>query len=581
MEFSSTSETKMKKMMKGRQQRDPVKKARTASSSDEDDSDVEKNFALLTERGRGGASEEEEQDHRAEEEDDLSEEEEEGSDDGEEDEEGTGDSEEESDDDEEEEEASGDSEVDSDDGEDKEEDDDGEEESDDGEEEEDDDDDDAGGSSEIQTREDIKKELSTMSFEDVMKLQSKVGTKVYNEVAYGSNMKQESSRKRRLNKNRPMEISAKKPAPFLRQVVPIRKPISRDPRFDDLSGEYKPEIFEKTYKFISDIKHREKEVVQKKLKRTKYNKKKMEKLQVLLKRMENQERARTSREQQRERELQFKRQQRERANQGARPFFLKKSRLTLSPSSSQFFKDDFVSLSCEEDDSSAGWTLRRNTTRRQRTQCDDWGTSAGSSCNISYIVPSDSGVYWCESREGATSQSINITVSGGAVILQSPVLPVMEGENITLICRTQTSSDLQADFYKHGSLIIDRPTGHVTILHVSKADEGVYRCNIRGHGESPPSWISVTGTPTSATTHEAPPTHSAPPTSGVPLFAFMLVYHLVVVCLYFISTVLMVSLYRHRPTGNHLSVSMGTSPPTHAEQGLDGDYDEVTTEHEF
>lgn len=34
----------------------------------------------------------------------------------------------------------------------------------------------------------------------------------------------------------------------------------RDPRFDDLSGEYKPEIYEQTYKFISDIKQREKEV---------------------------------------------------------------------------------------------------------------------------------------------------------------------------------------------------------------------------------------------------------------------------------------------------------------------------------
>ena len=34
----------------------------------------------------------------------------------------------------------------------------------------------------------------------------------------------------------------------------------RDPRFDDLSGEYKPEIFEKTYNFIGDIKQREKEV---------------------------------------------------------------------------------------------------------------------------------------------------------------------------------------------------------------------------------------------------------------------------------------------------------------------------------
>lgn len=34
----------------------------------------------------------------------------------------------------------------------------------------------------------------------------------------------------------------------------------RDPRFDDLSGEYKPEVFEKTYKFINDIRHGEKEV---------------------------------------------------------------------------------------------------------------------------------------------------------------------------------------------------------------------------------------------------------------------------------------------------------------------------------
>lgn len=92
---------------------------------------------------------------------------------------------------------------------------------------------------------------------------------------------------------RPVEISAKRPAPFLRQVVAVKKPVSeenlqikpslcsspllhilqmfvffvalftqtlRDPRFDDLSGEYKPEIFEKTYKFIKDIKHREKEV---------------------------------------------------------------------------------------------------------------------------------------------------------------------------------------------------------------------------------------------------------------------------------------------------------------------------------
>lgn len=180
-------------------------------------------------------------------------------------------------------------------------------------------------SGEIQTEDDIKKELSTMSFEDIMKLQNKVGTKVYNEIAYGTTKAKQTPTKKRLNKNRPMEISAKRPAPFLRQVVPVKKSVSRDPRFDDLSGEYKPEIFEKTYRFINDIKQHERDVVQKKLKKPLKSNQKKEKLQFLLKRMENQERARKSREQQREKELEFKRKQREMAGQGLKPFFLKKS----------------------------------------------------------------------------------------------------------------------------------------------------------------------------------------------------------------------------------------------------------------
>ncbi|KAK9540791.1 hypothetical protein VZT92_003219 [Zoarces viviparus] len=275
--------------------------ASSSSSSGDEDSDVERNFALLTERG--GVAEEGEPHHGGEEEVSEEDEEEEGSDGGAEEEEG---GEEGSDGGEEEEEEDEDSEA-------------SEEDVDEGPEE-------AGGSGEVQTRDVIKKELSNMSFEEVMKLQNQVGTKVYNEVAYGSNKSQGASRKKRLNKNRPMEISAKRRTPFLRQVVSVRKPTSRDPRFDDLSGEYKPEIFEKTFKFINDIKQREREIVQKQLKKTKKsNVQKKEKLEFLLKRMDNQERARKNREQQRERELQFKRQQRERANQGARPFFLKNS----------------------------------------------------------------------------------------------------------------------------------------------------------------------------------------------------------------------------------------------------------------
>uniref|UniRef100_UPI000D2FA37C Fc receptor-like B n=1 Tax=Maylandia zebra TaxID=106582 RepID=UPI000D2FA37C len=149
--------------------------------------------------------------------------------------------------------------------------------------------------------------------------------------------------------------------------------------------------------------------------------------------------------------------------------------------------DHIVSLSCEEDDSSAGWTLRRNTSKQQRTQCGDgWGEGAGSFCNISYIDTSHSGVYWCESREGPISNMVNLTVTGGSVILQSPVLPVMEGDDVTLLCKTKTTpSNLPAAFYKDGSLIRNMTTGHMTIQHVSRSDEGLYKCDISGHGESP------------------------------------------------------------------------------------------------
>ncbi|CAI5671450.1 unnamed protein product [Oreochromis niloticus] len=197
------------------------------------------------------------------------------------------------------------------------------------------------------------------------------------------------------------------------------------------------------------------------------------------------------------------------------------ARLTVSPSSSQFSIRDFVSLSCEEDDSSAGWTLRRNTSKQQNSQCGDgWGKPAVSSCSISYTYPSDSGVYWCESREGPISNMVNLTVTGGSVILQSPVLPVMEGDDVTLLCKTKTTpSNLPAAFYKDGSLIRKQPTGHMTIQHVSRSDEGLYKCDISGHGESPSSWITVTDKHTTSTlsTTTPPPTSTFPsPTTTTP-----------------------------------------------------------------
>ncbi|CAI5660738.1 unnamed protein product [Oreochromis niloticus] len=199
------------------------------------------------------------------------------------------------------------------------------------------------------------------------------------------------------------------------------------------------------------------------------------------------------------------------------------ARLTVSPSSSQFFEGDFVSLSCEEDDSSAGWTLMRNTSKQQRTQCGDvQGRLAF--CNINHTYRADSGVYWCESREGPISNMVNLTVTGGSVILQSPVLPVMEGDDVTLLCKTKTTpSNLTAAFYKDGIFIGKQPTGHMTIQHVSRSDEGLYKCDISGHGESNSSWITVTEkhatTPPLTSTHPPTSTSVTPSPSLIPVLS--------------------------------------------------------------
>ncbi|KAL4008285.1 hypothetical protein ACER0C_002137 [Sarotherodon galilaeus] len=219
------------------------------------------------------------------------------------------------------------------------------------------------------------------------------------------------------------------------------------------------------------------------------------------------------------------------------------ARLTVSPSSSQFFERDFVSLSCEEDDSSAGWTLRRNTATDNRAECEEWGTPAGSSCNISHIYSLESGVYWCESREGPISNMVNLTVTGGSVILQSPVLPVMEGDDVTLLCKTKTTpSNLPAAFYKDGSLIRKQPTGHMTIQHVSRSDEGLYKCDISGHGESPSSWITVTDKHTTT----PPPTSTPPPSLSPPVLSVLSCVGSVCVVVLLVLLVLLVRQCIHR-----------------------------------
>ncbi|KAL7880625.1 hypothetical protein SRHO_G00028790 [Serrasalmus rhombeus] len=176
--------------------------------------------------------------------------------------------------------------------------------------------------------------------------------------------------------------------------------------------------------------------------------------------------------------------------------------LMVSPSRAQHFITDSLSLSCEGQSDSTGRRVRRYTHSEKVSDCSSgWGSVTGSTCNISSLNASHTGVYWCESESGESSNPVHITVTNGAVILDSPVHPVTEGDPLTLRClyRDPKTSNLTAEFYKNGSLLQTQTTGEMTIRTVSKSDEGLYHCKHPERGESPQSWISVRGASNSGT----------------------------------------------------------------------------------
>ncbi|KAM6909399.1 CD166 antigen homolog A-like [Xenentodon cancila] len=249
--------------------------------------------------------------------------------------------------------------------------------------------------------------------------------------------------------------------------------------------------------------------------------------------------------------------------------------LTLKPDVSQLLEYSSLSLSCGHNSNVHGWRIVRFTTSTKKlsTCGQDWGTATSSDCSLGTVKQHDSAIYWCETPAKRRSISVNISVYGrssGPVILQSPVLPVMVGDHVTLSCKTKTSI-LPADFYRDDVAISSEPAGHMTLQHVSRSDEGLYRCHISSHGESPSSWLFVRAR--EASVLQAGPT----------MTPLKLIRHIVVSSPYVISTVLMVSLLQNRPAGKKPNVSMATCPAREEDEGLDQDDGtaDVTTEHHF
>ncbi|XP_076829292.1 cell adhesion molecule CEACAM5-like isoform X2 [Brachyhypopomus gauderio] len=168
--------------------------------------------------------------------------------------------------------------------------------------------------------------------------------------------------------------------------------------------------------------------------------------------------------------------------------------LIISPNRSQHFSGQSLSLSCEDQSNSTTWTVMQHTHSGRVSDCSSGGGSVtGSTCVYNVLYKSHTGVYWCQSESGVARSPVNITVHNGKVILDSPVHVVTEGDHLTLRCLYSftKSSNLRADFYKDGLLILNQTTGEMMIHKVSKSDEGLYHCKHPERGESPHSWVLV------------------------------------------------------------------------------------------
>ena len=68
--------------------------------------------------------------------------------------------------------------------------------------------------------------------------------------------------------SRPLEVSSRRPVPCFRQVVPVKRVETRDPRFGGQSGKFNADSFKKVYGFLEDVKEKERKMIVKEVRRT-------------------------------------------------------------------------------------------------------------------------------------------------------------------------------------------------------------------------------------------------------------------------------------------------------------------------
>lgn len=207
----------------------------------------------------------------------------------------------------------------------------------------------------------LREQLQDVPLGEIKKLKDQVGLKRYNQVLFGIKTKntedednegseeENDGRKKHLKrksmndtkpqawrrpekifkkqvKSEPMEISSKrkmfndKP----RHVVKDAKRSTRDPRFNDLHGNYNESLFKKSYAFVDDIKKDEYESVKKQLKKVK-NVEQKEKLLKVKQKIDTDMKVEAEKIKKQKLFKEQKQQAYEQAKSGKKAYYLKKS----------------------------------------------------------------------------------------------------------------------------------------------------------------------------------------------------------------------------------------------------------------
>lgn len=192
-------------------------------------------------------------------------------------------------------------------------------------------------------QEQIRDELKHMSFEDLQKLKEKLGTKVYNETIFGKKNKKkiEKTEFKRENKNRPREMTAKKPVSRYKELTQVKKVTSRDPRFDSLCGTFDEKAFKNSYAFINKLRENDLKTLQKELKEA-TDLKVIKKIKYLIQRLENQLGEEKKRKEKDKKKRQEKEELLESVKRGEKPVFKKKCKLILSYNSELYIVYHFI-----------------------------------------------------------------------------------------------------------------------------------------------------------------------------------------------------------------------------------------------